>query len=74
MKKLNLKTFEIITAITTTYQEDIETWLFKEFGEIEQIEVAQMVMDLYFAYMEDNTPQSLLSLIQNKHITIDEIV
>ena len=74
MNKLNLEIFEIITAITQTYQEDIETWLFKEFGEIEQIEVAQMVMDLYFAYMEDNTPQSLLSLIQNKHITIDEIV
>ena len=74
MKKLNLEIFEVITAITQTYQEDIETWLFKEFGEIEQIEVAQMVMDLYFAYMEDNTPQSLLSLIQNKHITIDEIV
>ena len=74
MNKLNLEIFEIITAITQTYQEDIETWLFKEFREIEQIEVAQMVMDLYFAYMEDNTPQSLLSLIQNKHITIDEIV
>ena len=74
MNKLNLEIFEIITAITQTYQEDIETWLFKEFGEIEQIEVAQMVMDLYFAYMEDNTPQSLLSLIQNKHITINEIV
>lgn len=74
MNKLNLEIFEVITAITQTYQEDIETWLFKEFGEIEQIEVAQMVMDLYFAYMEDNTPQSLLSLIQNKHITIDEIV
>ena len=74
MKKLNLEIFEIITAITQTYQEDIETWVFKEFGEIEQIEVAQMVMDLYFAYMEDDTPQSLLSLIQNKHITIDEIV
>ena len=74
MNKLNLENFEVITAITQTYQEDIETWVFKEFGEIEQIEVAQMVMDLYFAYMEDNTPQSLLSLIQNKHITIDEIV
>ena len=74
MNKLNLEIFEVITAITQTYQEDIETWVFKEFGEIEQIEVAQMVMDLYFAYMEDNTPQSLLSLIQNKHITIDEIV
>lgn len=74
MKELNLEIFEVITAITQTYQEDIETWVFKEFGEIEQIEVAQMVMDLYFAYMEDNTPQSLLSLIQNKHITIDEIV
>ena len=74
MNKLNLEIFEVITAITQTYQEDIEAWVFKEFGEIEQIEVAQMVMDLYFAYMEDNTPQSLLSLIQNKHITIDEIV
>lgn len=74
MTNLNLETLEIITAITTTYQEDIESWLLQEDGEILQIEFADLVMNLYFAYMEDETPQSLLSLIQNKHISIDEVV
>ena len=74
MTNLNLETFEIITAITTTYQEDIENWLLQEDDEILQIEFADLIMSLYFAYMEDKTQQSLLSLIQNKHISIDEIV
>ena len=74
MTNLNLETFEIITAITTTYQEDIENWLLQEDDEILQVEFANLVMNLYFAYMEDKTQQSLLSLIQNKHISIDEIV
>lgn len=74
MTKLNLETFEIITAITTSYQEDIENWLLQEDGEILQIEFADLVMSLYFAYSETETPQSLLNLIQNKHISIDEVV
>lgn len=72
MTKLNLETFEIITAITTTYQEDIERWLLKEDDEILQIEFADMVMSLYVAYMENGTNQSLLSLIQNKYISMEE--
>lgn len=53
MTKLNLDTFEIITSITTTYQEEIENYLLEEDDEILQIEVAEIVMSLYHAYMED---------------------
>lgn len=74
MTILNLNTFEIITAITTTYKEDIEKWLLEEDGEILQIEVAEMVMSLFNAYQEDTTNESILSLINNKHISIDEVV
>ena len=74
MTKLNLETFETITAITTTYQNEIESWLIKEDGEVLQIQFAELVMSLYNAYMDDETEHSLLDLIQKKHITIDEIV
>lgn len=74
MTVLNLDTFEVITAITTTYQNEIESWLIKEDGEVLQIEFAELVMSLYNAYMDDETEHSLLDLIQKKHIPIDEIV
>lgn len=74
MTKLNLDTFEVITSITTTYQEEIENYLLEEDGEILQIEVAEIVMNLYHAYMEDKTNDSLLNLINKKHITLKEIL
>lgn len=74
MTKLNLDTFEVITAITTTYQEDIENYLLEEDDEILQIEVAEIVMSLYHAYMEEKTNDSLLNLINKKHITLNEIL
>ncbi|MDK1672883.1 hypothetical protein QOK74_08355 [Staphylococcus saprophyticus] len=74
MTKLDLHTFEVITAITTTYQNEIETYLLNEYDEIMQWEFADLVMSLYNAYMDDKTPQSLLSLIQIKHIELDEII
>lgn len=74
MTKLNLDTFEVITSITTTYQEEIETYLLEEDDEILQIEVAEIVMSLYHAYMEDKTNDSLLNLINKKHITLNEIL
>lgn len=74
MTKLNLDTFEIITSITTTYQEEIENYLLEEDDEILQIEVAEIVMSLYHAYMEDQTNDSLLNLINKKHITLNEIL
>lgn len=74
MTKLNLDTFEVITSITTTYQEEIENYLLEEDDEILQIEVAEIVMSLYHAYMEDQTNDSLLNLINKKHITLNEIL
>lgn len=74
MTKLNLDTFEVITSITTTYQEEIETYLLEEDDEILQIEVAEIVMSLYHAYMEDQTNDSLLNLINKKHIKLNEIL
>lgn len=74
MTKLNLDTFEVITSITTTYQEEIENYLLEEDDEILQIEVAEIVMSLYHAYMEDQTNDSLLNLTNKKHITLNEIL
>lgn len=74
MTKLNLDTFEVITSITTTYQEEIENYLLEEDDEILQIEVAEIVMSLYHAYMEEKTNDSLLNLINKKHITLNEIL
>lgn len=74
MTKLNLETFEVITSITTTYQEEIENYLLEEDDEILQIEVAEIVMVLYHAYMEDKSNDSLLNLINKKHITLNEIL
>ena len=70
---LNLEDFEIITAITTTYQEDIERFLLEEDDEIIQEDFANVVMSLYTAYIEDTTPYSLLDLINNKFIKINEV-
>ena len=74
MTILNLNAFEIITAITTTYQEEIENYLLEEDGEILQIEVAEIVMSLFNAYQGAAAHESILSLINNKHIPIDEVV
>ncbi|WFG34126.1 hypothetical protein F10086_204 [Staphylococcus phage vB_SauM_JDF86] len=73
MTKLNLETFEIITAITQEYAEDIESFILEEEDEVLQIDVAEIVMTLYHAYMEDDTNDSLLNLIGKKHIKINEV-
>lgn len=70
---MNLHDFEIITAITTVYQEDIENWILQEDDEILQSEFAQIVMCLYGAYMETTENHSLLDLINKKHIAINEV-
>ena len=73
MTKLNLQTFEIITAITQEYAEDIERYILEEEEEVLQIDVAEIVMALYHAYMEEDTNDSLLNLIGKKHIKINEV-
>ena len=74
MTNLNLETFEIITAITQEYVEDIERYILEEEEEVLQIDVAEIVMALYHAYMEEDTNDSLLNLIGKKHIKINEVV
>lgn len=71
---MKLYDFEIITAITTVYQEDIENYILKEDDEILQFEFAQVVMCLYGAYMELEKEHSLLDLINKKYISINEVV
>ena len=73
MTNLNLETFEIITAITQEYAEDIESYILEEEDEVLQIDVAEIVMTLYHAYMEDDTNDSLLNLISKKNIKINEV-
>ena len=75
--KLNLEGFEIITAVTTSYQEEIETYLLEEDGEVCHLEFAHLVMELCHAYADEEDIQShseLISLIKNKHIKLAEIV
>lgn len=75
--KLNLEGFEIITAITTAYQEEIETYLLEEDGEVCHLEFAHLVMELCHTYADEEDIQShseLISLIKNKHIKLAEIV
>ena len=75
--KLNLSGFEIITAITTTYQEEIESYLLEEDGEVCNLELAHIVMDLCHSYAEEKGVQShneLISLIQSKHIKLEEVI
>ena len=71
---MKLYDFEIITAITTMYQEDIENYILEEDDEILQSEFAQVVMCLYGAYMEIEEEHSLLDLINKKYIGINEVI
>lgn len=74
--KLNLEGFEIITAVTTSYQEEIETYLLEEEGEVCHLEFAHAVMELCHAYADENIQScsELISLIQNKHIKLRDII
>ena len=73
-KTLNLEHFEVVTAITQSYEDEIETYLLETDDEVLQVEFAEIVMKLYFAYMNDTTSQSLISMINNKTIPLSEVV
>lgn len=73
-KTLNLEHFEVVTAITQNYEDEIETYLLETDDEVLQVEFAEIVMNLYFAYMNDATSQSLISMINNKTIPLSEVV
>lgn len=74
MTKLNLQTFEEITAITQAYELEIETHLLETEGEILQVDVAEIVMDLFFAYQELDDEKSMLDLINSKEIPLKEVL
>lgn len=71
---LNLEHFEIVTAIIQSYEDEIETYLLEKDDEVLQVEFTKIVMDLYFAYMNNVTSQSLLSMINNKMIPLREVL
>lgn len=74
VKTMNLEHFEVVTAITQIYEDDIETYLLQEDDEVLQIEFAELVMNLYYAYMKNETSQSLLSMINNKVIPLSQVI
>ena len=74
VKTMNLEHFEVVTAITQIYEDDIETYLLQEDDEVLQIEFAELVMNLYYAYMKNETSQSLLSKINNKVIPLSQVI
>lgn len=74
VKTMNLEHFEVVTAIIQIYEDDIETYLLQEDDEVLQIEFAELVMNLYYAYMKNETSQSLLSMINNKVIPLSQVI
>ncbi|OEK58811.1 hypothetical protein [Staphylococcus equorum] len=71
--KIHLHEMEVITAITQLYSGDIETYILSEDDEILQEDVASIVYALYKAYMELETKQSLLELVNQKRLSINEV-
>lgn len=71
---MNLEHFEVVTAITQMYADDIESYLIKEYDEVLQIDFAELVMKLYFEYTKDTTAGSLLSMINNKTIPLSQVM
>lgn len=74
MAKLNLDTFIEITAITQAYELEIETYLLESEGEILQDDLAEIVMDLFFAYQELDDNKSMLDLINSKEIPLKKVL
>nr|DAG96689.1 MAG TPA: hypothetical protein [Herelleviridae sp.] len=74
MAKLNLDTFIEITAITQAYELEIENHLLETEGEILQDDLAEIVMDLFFAYQKLDDEKSMLDLINSKEITLKEVL
>lgn len=71
--KIHLHEMEVITAITQLYSDDIETYILSEDDEILQEDVASIVYALYKAYMELESKQSLLELVNQKTLSINEV-
>ena len=71
--KIHLHEMEVITAITQLYSDDIETYILSEDDEILQEDVASIVYALYKAYMELESKQSLLELVNQKTLSLNEV-
>lgn len=74
MAKLNLDTFIEITAITQAYELEIETYLLESEGEILQDDLAEIIMDLFFAYQKLDDEKSMLDLINSKEIPLKKVL
>ena len=72
--EIDLHEMEIITAITQVYGDDIETYILSEGDEVLQEEVASIVYALYKAYMELETKHSSLDLVNQKNISVNEVM
>ncbi len=72
--EIDLYSMEVITAISERYSQDIWIYLDNVKQEVLQEDIGKVVYGLYKAYMEDTTGNSLLDLINNKTISIKEVM
>lgn len=71
--KFDIDDFELITAITMIYQNDIEVKILNNKDEVLQTDVANIVYELFLAYTKLSAKGSLLNFVNQKHIGIDEL-
>jgi len=73
LKDLYFDDLEIITAITFQYQDDIEQQLLMDKNEVLQEDVAELVYELYEAYLQLTIKASLLDLVNKKYVSIQQV-
>lgn len=73
LKDLYFDDLEIITAITFQYQDDIEQQLLIDKDEVLQEDVAELVYELYEAYLKLTIKASLLDLVNKKYVSIQQV-
>lgn len=73
LKDLYFDDLEIITAITFQYQDDIEQQLLMDKNEVLQEDVAELVYELYEAYLKLTIKASLLDLVNKKYVSIQQV-
>lgn len=71
--KMDIYDLEIITAITINYQNDIEVYLLEKHEEILQEDFGRMVGEIYQAYIDDVSRNSMLDDVNKKIISLDEL-
>ena len=71
--RMDIYDLEIITAITINYQNDIEVYLLEKHEEILQEDFGRMVGEIYQAYVDDVSHNSMLDDVNKKIIPLDEL-